>query len=60
MNEEKSTCQSCAYRLTEYLHEIDDDEDVPLIMGLDYRFKCKIHNIVVKPDYWCINFDLPF
>lgn len=60
MNEDKGTCQSCEHRLTEYLTPIYEDDAGPSIHGIDYQYRCKVHDIIVKRDNWCPDFELPF
>lgn len=60
MNERKETCQSCSHNRIEHLTPIRKDDDGPSIHGIDYQYRCKIHDVIVKWDYWCTDFELPF
>jgi len=58
MSETTDNCQSCQYSRIEYLTTID--EDAPLIIGIDYQYRCKLSNFIVDYDYCCDEFELPF
>lgn len=58
--DQTKSCQACQSNRTEYLTSIDDGDDWPLIYGIDYQYRCIVHDMVVPSDYYCDKFELPF
>ncbi len=58
--ERKPSCQACWHGRTERISPIWEGDDGPAICGIDYQYRCKIHDMVVPRDYYCDKFELPF
>ena len=57
--EKKPSCQACWHTTTERLTPVDDEYNYD-VCGIDYQYRCKIHDMVVPRDYYCDKFELPF